>query len=372
MAQGKIMITGATGFVGSAILVDILQAGYTANIVVRSEQKAKKLQEAPAIAALNKASACKYFIVPDLTAEGGLDEATAGTDIVIHCASPLPFLTSDTESEFIVPAVKGTLGALESARKSGTVKRVIMLSSMGAFAAPEIVEGPYVPPEEVFLSDKPNEDFDPPYSSPLIAYCAAKTAAYRRSVEWMEKAVAEGSVSFDMISLAPAYLFGTQPLATGVADLMQTSNGLLLNMIMGTGNTSPEVTPEEGQTKPQTLCGGVLMQDFIEIVHKSLDSVQIKTPASGPSKQIATYVHSAAFKWNDAYPILARKWPREVEMGILADRGDFPTKPNINYANGPTEEAYAMKLKDFEGILDGVVPYYLDIMERDRLKQQAV
>ena len=363
------MITGATGFIGSAILVDILQAGYTVNIVVRSEQKARVLQDAPAIAALSGASQCQYFVVPDLAVEGSLDEATAGTDIVIHCACPLPFATSDPENNYVIPAVKGTLGALESAQKAGTVKRVIVLSSMGAFAGPEIVGGAYVPPEEIFLGDKPNDDFGPPYISPFIAYCAAKTAAYRRSIEWMERSVAEESVSFDMINLAPAYLYGPHPLATSVADLMQTSNSLLLPVITTAGNLSPEA---EVQMRPQTLCGGLLIHDFVEIVHKSLDLTQIKTPSSGPSKHIATYVHSATFKWNDVYPIIARKWPGEVEKGILAGKGDFPTKPNINYAVGPTERTFGIKLKGVEGILDGLVPYYLDILAKDTPQQQVV
>ncbi|KUI56821.1 NADPH-dependent aldehyde reductase ARI1 [Cytospora mali] len=368
MAQDKILITGATGFLGSAILIDILQAGYTVNIVARSQSKIKQLQVCPAIAALNKESACKYFIVPDLTVEGGLDEATVGTNIVIHCASPLPFMSSDAENDMIIPAVKCTLRALESAQKAGTVKRVIVLSSLGAFAGPDIVDGTYIPPEEVFLGDKVNDDFGPPYHSPLIAYCAAKTAAYRRSIEWMEKAVAEGSVSFDMINLAPAYIYGPNPLATSVADLMLTSNSLLLPIIMGTG----KVSSEEVEPRRPTLCGGLALDDFLEIVHKSLDLDKVKTPGSGPSKHISTYVQSTKFKWNDVYPIIARKWPREVEKGILAAEGDFPTKPNISFAVGDTERTFGMKLRGLEEILDVLVPYYIEMLKKENSKQQAV
>ncbi|KUI68189.1 hypothetical protein VM1G_04470 [Cytospora mali] len=368
MDKGKILITGATGFLGSSILIDILKTGYTANIVVRSESKIKQLRECPAIAALDKESACKYFIVPDLTVEGGLDEATVGTNIVIHCASPLPFMSNDVENEMIIPAVKCTLRALEGAQKAGTVKRVILMSSLGAFAGPDIVGGTYIPPEEVFLGEKPNDDFGPPYHSPLVAYCAAKTAAYRRSIEWMEKAVAEGSVSFDMINLAPAYIYGPHPLATSVADLMLSSNSLLLPVIMGTG----KVSPEEAEPRPPTLCGGVALSDFLEIVHKSLDLDKVKTPGSGPSKHISTYVQSTKFKWNDVYPIMARKWPREVEKGILAGEGDFPTKPNISFAVGDTERTFGMKLKGLEEILDVLVPYYLEILEKENPKQEAV
>lgn len=366
MAQGKILLTGGNGFLGSAILIDILQAGYTVNIVLRSETKAKQLQEAPAIAALNKASACNYFIVPDLTVEGCLDEATAGTDIVIHCASPLPFQGSDPEVDVIAPAVKCTLRALEGARRAGTVKRVVMISSVSAFIGPDLLGGDYVPPEEVILGEKPNDEISPPYSSPLVAYGASKTAAYRRSTEWMEKAVAEGSVGFDMINLAPTYIYGAQPLATSVADLMGTSNKLILSVIMGTGKGN---TPSaEVQPRRRTVAGGVLIDDVVQIVHKSLDLDRIKTPASGLSKHMATYVHSVNFAWNDVYPIIARKWPGEVDKGILAGKGDFPSKPNIRFTSEGTEMAYGIKLKGLEDILDVLVPYYLEMLE----KQQAV
>lgn len=364
MAQGKILITGASGFLGSAILIDILQAGYTANIVVRSESKAKQLQEAPAITALNKASACNYFIVPDLTVEGCLDEATAGTDIVIHCASPLPFETSDPGNGFILPAVKCTLRALESAQKAGAVKRVIVLSSIVAFVEPNLLID-YVPPEEIILGEKPNDEFGPPYHSPLVAYCAAKTAAYRRSVEWMEKAVAEESVGFDLINLAPHYIYGPHPLATSAADLMRTSNCQILQVIKGTGNHPPE----EAQPRRQTVAGGLLIDDFVEIVHKSLDLDRVYTPRSGLSKHMATYVQAIKFEWNDVYPIIARKWPGEVREGILAGKGDFPTKPNLSFAVEATERAYGIKLKGLEDILDVLVPHYLELLEKDNSKQ---
>ncbi|KAI3400670.1 hypothetical protein diail_2382 [Diaporthe ilicicola] len=361
MAQGKVLLTGATGFLGSAILIDILKAGYTVNIVVRSESKAKLVQEAPAIASLNKASACKYFIVPDLTAEGCLDEATAGTDLVVHCATPMPFTDGDIEKNVIIPAVKCTLRALESAQKAGSVKRVVVTSSLGAFAGPDLVGGTWVPPEEIFLGEKPNDDFGPPFVSPLVGYCAAKTAALKRSIEWQEKAVAEGSVNFDLINLAPCYIFGKVPLATSTADIWATSNQVMLRLLTGAPLS------QDGQPNPATLCGGVVLDDFVEIVHKSLDVDSVKTPGSGPSKHIATYVQSARFKWNDIFPIIARQWPEEVKKGLLAGEGDYPSKPNVNFAMDEFTKVYGnFKLRGVEDMLNGLVPHYLELLEKEK------
>lgn len=361
MAQGKVLLTGATGFLGSAILIDILKAGYTVHIAVRSDSKAKFVREATPIASLGKDSACKFFIVPDLTAEGCLDEAAAGTDLVVHCASPTPFTDGDVEKNVVVPAVNCTLRALESAQKAGTVKRVVVLSSLGAFAGPELVGGTYVPEEEIFLGDKPNDDFGPPYYSPLVGYCAAKTAALKQSLKWMEKAVAEGSVNFDMINLAPCYIFGKVPLATSMADVWGTSNSVLLPLLTGASLS------KDGGPNPQTLAGGLLVDDFVDVVHKSLELDNVKTPESGPSKHIVTYVQAARFKWNDIFPIVSRKWPEAVEKGVIKGDGDYPTKANINFAMEEFTKNYGnFKLKGIEGILDATVPYYLEMMEKDK------
>lgn len=358
MSQGKIMITGATGFLGSAFLIDILKAGYTAHIVVRSESKAKILQQAPAITCLDKASACKYFVVPDLGVPGALDEATAGTDFIIHCASPLPF--SDLE-DLITPAIACTLGALESARKAAVVKRVIILSSMGAFAPPEIVGDSYdEPSEEIFIGEKANEKIDPPYTSPMIAYCAAKVAAYWASVEWMEKAVQE-DVNFDLINLAPAYVFGRHPLATNLAGLMQTSNGVLLQRIVG------GQPPQQGPPRPKALAGGVTLDDVVKTVHQSLDLAGVKTPDSGPGKGLLNrFMASDRWAWNDYFAIIARKWPEEVKKGLLTDQGDWPSKGNVNWTSDKFHKTFGFKLGGPEDILDALVPQYLELAGKER------
>lgn len=365
MAQGKVLLTGATGFLGSAILIDILKAGYEVNIAVRSESKAKFVREAAPIASLGKDSACKYFIVPDLTTEGCLDEATAGTDLVIHCATPMPFTDGDVEKDVIIPAVKCTLQALESAKKAGTVKRVIILSSVGAFAGPELVGGTYIPPEEILVGEKINDDFGPPFISPLVAYCAAKTTALKRSLEWMEKAVADGSVNFDLVNLAPCYIFGKVPLATSVKDVASTSNSVILPLITGAGR-SPD-----GKPGPPTLCGGLTIDDFVNTAHKSLDLEAIKTPSSGSSKHIATYVFSSRFEWNEVFPIIARKWPEEVKKGVLAGEGDYPTKPRIGFTMDEFRKTFGFDTSNVETILDGLVPQYLELLEKDKAASTA-
>ncbi|KAF3767883.1 NAD(P)-binding protein [Cryphonectria parasitica EP155] len=364
MAQGKVTITGATGYLGSAILVDLLKSGYTAHIVVRSQAKAKRLQEAPVLANLNKASACKYFIVPDLAVPGALDEAAAGTAFIIHCGTPLPF--GDQQDDFIQPTIDCTLSALESARRISTVKRVIIMSSVAAFINPDIVGGDYEPPKEIFIDDTPNEEFGPPYVNPLLAYCAAKTAAFRRSVEWMEKAGRDG-IDFDLINLAPAYCFGQHPLATNLSELMATSNQLLLQVIAADG-----VKRLQGQQPARSVSVGILLDDVVKAVNKSLDLVAVRTPVSGSSKGISSYVMALRIEWNDVYPIVRRNWPEEVKKGLLAGEGDWPSKANVNWNLGKFHEIFGFELRGLEDMLDDLVPQYLELLEQDKANGKAL
>jgi dihydroflavonol-4-reductase len=71
------------------------------------------------------------FFTADLEHDQGWAEAVAGSDFVIHVASPIPAAAPRTEDELIRPARDGALRVLSIARDAG-VKRVVMTSSCGA------------------------------------------------------------------------------------------------------------------------------------------------------------------------------------------------------------------------------------------------
>ncbi|KAJ7829525.1 NAD-P-binding protein [Mycena olivaceomarginata] len=74
----------------------------------------------------------EIVVFPNITVEGAFDEAVKGVDAIEHTASPFHF-QADDPAELLEPALKGTVGILESARKYGTsVKRVVVTSSCAA------------------------------------------------------------------------------------------------------------------------------------------------------------------------------------------------------------------------------------------------
>ena len=88
MPEGTILITGATGFIGSNLLIAALGAGYQANVVIRSEAKAGHLKDLIATKSRTDGcdynSRCHYFSVPDLTTPGALDAAAVGATFLFQ------------------------------------------------------------------------------------------------------------------------------------------------------------------------------------------------------------------------------------------------------------------------------------------------
>ena len=115
-----IAVTGATGFVGKAVLPRLLEAGHDLRVLVRDPAK----HDFP--------SAVK--IVP-----GGLDDASAlfelvaGADVVLHMAGAI---SAVNRAGFFRTNTTGT-DALVMAAQAGGVKRFVLLSSLAA-RRPEI------------------------------------------------------------------------------------------------------------------------------------------------------------------------------------------------------------------------------------------
>ena len=89
-------------------------------------------------------------IVENNEAPGAYDTAAQGVDIVVHMASPLPGAPGtagkDNETAILLPAREGIVNMLKSAKKSSSVKRVVMTSSSAAVTDSQIpINEPYTP-----------------------------------------------------------------------------------------------------------------------------------------------------------------------------------------------------------------------------------
>jgi len=109
-----VMVTGATGYMASWIVKQLLEEGISVNATVRDPSNAEKVAHLTALAATSPGELRSFKA--DLLDPGSFDEPMQGCELVIHTASPF-FLAKpkDPEQELIRPAKEGTRNVLEAA-----------------------------------------------------------------------------------------------------------------------------------------------------------------------------------------------------------------------------------------------------------------
>ena len=81
-------ITGATGFIGFAVLLETLQAGYRVRASVRLASQITTLRAHPLLQPF--LHHLDLVVVPDITLVGAFDDVLKDVIYVEHVASPLP------------------------------------------------------------------------------------------------------------------------------------------------------------------------------------------------------------------------------------------------------------------------------------------
>ncbi|PVF97744.1 NAD-binding protein [Serendipita vermifera] len=198
--SSKVLLTGASGFLGAQILKTLLDQGFFVRVAVRSESKTTYIRSH----FHEYDGKFEFVIVKDITTPGAFDEAVKGVDGIIHTASPV------TDLDFIGPAVNGTLEILESAIKEDQVKRVAITSSIVALWG--TTQGRVIYTEA-------SEEKD---ASASTLYAASKTLAEQAAWKFMK----ESNPKFDLVTLLPSWIWG--PNISETAATVTVSNALLL------------------------------------------------------------------------------------------------------------------------------------------------
>jgi dihydroflavonol-4-reductase len=140
----KVLVTGATGFLGGWVARELCRASHAVTVLVRSRNKARSLEKLGIAVAEG-----------DLLDPRTIESAASRAEAVVHCAASTSLRPRDRES-LLRTNVEGTYNVLRLSADRGL--RVLHTSSIAAI-------GPSRTPEVLDESASPLElDFDYPYA----------------------------------------------------------------------------------------------------------------------------------------------------------------------------------------------------------------
>lgn len=190
-----ILVTGGTGYIGSWVVKDLLEKGYTVRLTVRNKTKTAGFSHLTAIA--EKASGKLEIWEADLLKKGSFHAAADGSDAIMHIASPFILKFKDPVKELIEPAVQGTQNVLEAATASSTVTKVILTSSVAA------VHGDNIDMKEQHLSEFTEAQFNSSSSEKHQPYSYSKVMAEKEA--WK---MAKAQNHWKLVVINPSFVMG--------------------------------------------------------------------------------------------------------------------------------------------------------------------
>ena len=245
MSKQKIVITGASGFVGKDFVKMLDLDKYEISVITRKKEKLFNLFD----------SSVK-IVEADLMNIDSLKSAFEGQEVLINLAAEVRNhdLLEKTN-------VLGTKNCLEAIKLTG-IKKVIHLSSVGVVGKPFSNS-----------SIKITEEVDP---TPQNEYERTKNISEQLFTE------ASKSNSFELVVLRPTNVFGEHHPFNALLNLMQTiengkpliyTKGAMVNYVYVSDVSASIVSALENQTKNGIYNVGYAMElnDFYTIIMKSMN-----------------------------------------------------------------------------------------------------
>ena len=205
----KVLVTGATGFIGLHCIQQLLNQGYQVNGTLRSMNRKDEVLES--LKNHNTSAEHLSLFEADLLSDDGWDAAIEGCDYLLHIASPF-VLTNESLEFFVKPAVEGATRALKFAQKHN-VKKVVLTSSFAAIG--DTFDGTQSF-DESHWSDTTNDR--------MTFYAISKTLAEQAAWDYVK----ENNVDFKLSVINPTAVTGPS-----LSQDVGISNALILRMLNG-------------------------------------------------------------------------------------------------------------------------------------------
>ncbi|MGH8871195.1 MAG: SDR family oxidoreductase [Acidimicrobiia bacterium] len=189
VTEAPVLVTGASGFVASHIVRQFLEDGYRVRGTVRNPDKTWAEGHLTGLAGATKGL---ELVQADLLAPNAFDEPVVGCEYVIHTASPYVIDVEDPQRDLVDPAVKGTTSVLEACLAVGSIRRVVLTSSVAAIT------------DQADGHLNTENDWNSRSSLTRNPYYYAKTLAERAAWDFVETR----EPPFDLVVINPFYVIG--------------------------------------------------------------------------------------------------------------------------------------------------------------------
>lgn len=312
-SDGCVAVTGASGYIGSWIVHDLVKAGYTVRACVRDVGNPDKVDH---LLAMNDAGQTGSVALcqADLQEPGSYDEPFAGAAGVIHAGAAVGY-NKETPQEVYDGCFTEVEHVVKSVQMSGSVRRFVFTSSFAAVGHPR-PEG-YIFTEKDWCGDNV-EAYRGAWAEENIA--KNRDTAYAKAkanTERMIYAAAATDGSFEAMAILPLHVIG--PLMCVNHDQRWSWQSCIKFMMLG----KPYVKSKGGRM----LWNNVDVRDVARAHRLCLE----RPEAHNGSR----YILSAAdrngelFTWQ-LQNKLRSMYPNVADVGGEEMQGDQPVEPTYD------------------------------------------
>jgi hypothetical protein len=192
----KVGIIGGAGFIGSHITKLFLEKGFEVKVSttdISNQEKYEHLMD------LNHSDHL-YLSELNIEDKDQLKEFVKNCDIVIHGGTPFQLDFKDAKTELLDPTIKGTENFLEVIKETPSVKKVVIIASVGAWNTDFPLPVAGKSPEDSF-----SEQDVPFFSEESHPYAQAKFFANKTVDEFIKK---NPKLNFEITSVSPTMVMG--------------------------------------------------------------------------------------------------------------------------------------------------------------------
>ena len=191
--EGVVLVTGASGYIGSHIVANLLSKGRTVRGTVRDASDPERVEHLRAMEVAGGGSL--ELVEMDLLDGDSVRSAVSGCRSVIHTAAVVVLKSKRPQEKIVDPSVIGTKNVLDAIDASGSVEHLVHTSSTAAIRPQNWSDGETLTTES--WADDATLENNP--------YGLAKFSSERIVRDWHEKREGSGP---RMVTINPCVVLG--------------------------------------------------------------------------------------------------------------------------------------------------------------------